>query len=1234
MVAELTEVLSGRYKLAQLINSGATSSTYLGFDRDQSPVLVKLWPYQESGRPSDEARALWNAELRTLYRLGSSPRAQECLLTLRDAGVDRHIQAFVMVVESDSAGYQTISSALTNRSLCESLTLKCLRTESAREALWKGLQQVAKGIQMLHVQRMIHRNVTPESVFLDFSQGPSSMRLGGFEWSFRIGTDPLPSTQQCWTLPPEWSAANFVGHTFDSDWYGFGMLIARCFYSLESWSSQTPKELNRLVTEEITLNRGGAPLKELERRLILRLIDPVPGSRLTFADEITYTMGDIVRSLATGPSTGRGPLILIFNHNQEQLRTAALSNGFMPNPAKPSEVFSSLNQLHVIALKQFIQDDLKQPLISPTAQENVFLLHGERLVLKIGRFEDQYGPTWNAAFVIGPSELRGADPHQTRELGSVEIAVLTRREAANQVNRQNWEVVLPRGGASMALSAQLNDFHEFLRCTNQLELILRDAEIFPYTKLEDIQTAVGFECIRIAEDDSIDRGIPMFCRPRGGLVEFLQREIESNKPHCWEVALTSSDGFRISVKPEDWWTISNIDPVDRTIDLKRAVCKTSSPVLKSGFIRAYGLFGQLTLIERRKEAIDRLQSHSYLLRALAEPGAVCMETGALQLPYELPPSKVDKSKSSIMQDIFRVRPMYALQGPPGTGKTTLVAYLLREILEEDNVAQILVTAQAHGAVDVLRRKVRDEAFRDVRPEEMPLSVRLRTLDDQSGRQDENDESENPNSDYLSTDTVEEVSQRLLNNAQSCLENNPHLSEIQRRWLELITSSQMEEAPESKGFRADFQQLIKQSASITYCTTSAPDLADLVKGSNTFDWSFDWSIIEEAGKTHGFDLALPLQSGHRWLLLGDQKQLPPYRYADYLSGLNDLDLVADALTNLPDGYLVDKDWVREWKDREPALKTRFHEYARDRLRTFQWMFENLATLSGSELITTTESIGASTGRLSVQHRMHPTIGDLISNSFYDGAVANPKNDDGASERNFDHFLTCKRMTGGQTIHHKPIVWIDVAWCQTTSNRQELSGKGGAGFKNEREILLVKGFVDGLELTESADTSKKRSLALLSPYNYQVNSLNQAFAGIQPPAGLTLLESTSARKGKNRLRWAHTVDSFQGNQASTVIVSLVRNNTHDPEQGLGFLTEIERLNVMLSRAEQLLVLVGSWDFLVHQLQFIDPVREQRDNFRRWKLMMTLLEKYFAEGKAIRIPEKNIKIQEPGVTGRVMN
>jgi hypothetical protein len=50
--------------------------------------LVKTWAY-EGAEPDPVQRALWDAELRTLYKVGSSPGASETLVVLRDAGLDR-----------------------------------------------------------------------------------------------------------------------------------------------------------------------------------------------------------------------------------------------------------------------------------------------------------------------------------------------------------------------------------------------------------------------------------------------------------------------------------------------------------------------------------------------------------------------------------------------------------------------------------------------------------------------------------------------------------------------------------------------------------------------------------------------------------------------------------------------------------------------------------------------------------------------------------------------------------------------------------------------------------------------------------------------------------------------------------------------------------------------------------------------------------------------------------------
>ena len=57
---------------------------------------------------------------------------------------------------------------------------------------------------------------------------------------------------------------------------------------------------------------------------------------------------------------------------------------------------------------------------------------------------------------------------------------------------------------------------------------------------------------------------------------------------------------------------------------------------------------------------------------------------------------------------------------------------------------------------------------------------------------------------------------------------------------------------------------------------------------------------------------------------------------------------------------------------------------------------------------------------------------------------------------------------------------------------------------------------------------------------------------------------------------SVDSFQGQQADMVIISLVRNGLSIyPKKIFGFLIQKERLNVMLSRSRRILVLIGNHD-----------------------------------------------------------
>jgi superfamily I DNA and/or RNA helicase len=136
-----------------------------------------------------------------------------------------------------------------------------------------------------------------------------------------------------------------------------------------------------------------------------------------------------------------------------------------------------------------------------------------------------------------------------------------------------------------------------------------------------------------------------------------------------------------------------------------------------------------------------------------------------------------------------------------------------------------------------------------------------------------------------------------------------------------------------------------------------------------------------------------------------------------------------------------------------------------------------------------------------------------------------------------------------------------------------------------------------------------VAVLSPYRRQVvalsDDLQPLFEGPEKVEWIAPLE--------DRKYPASTVDAFQGNQAKVVIVSLVRNNDGELKRPLGFLDDATRMNVLFSRAEQLLVLVGSWNFFQNQLGNIDP---EHPDLGHWRLALDYLAECFRDGSALRL------------------
>ena len=182
-------------------------------------------------------------------------------------------------------------------------------------------------------------------------------------------------------------------------------------------------------------------------------------------------------------------------------------------------------------------------------------------------------------------------------------------------------------------------------------------------------------------------------------------------------------------------------------------------------------------------------------------------------------------------------------------------------------------------------------------------------------------------------------------------------------------------------------------------------------------------------------------------------------------------------------------------------------------------------------------------LEVQYRMNRAIMEFSSRQFYHGRL---KADPSVADSLVSPI-------------DKPLLWIDTSKCDFN----EQLNRSQSRMNQEEAKLLMKTLMDyvkmiGMErmLHDEVD------FGIISPYKAQVRLLRR------------YVRNNRMLKPLRKNIAVNTVDGFQGQERDVIVMSLVRDNARGD---IGFLNDLRRMNVAITRARKKLIVLGNADTL---------------------------------------------------------
>ncbi|UCA22903.1 AAA domain-containing protein [Mycobacterium kansasii] len=272
-----------------------------------------------------------------------------------------------------------------------------------------------------------------------------------------------------------------------------------------------------------------------------------------------------------------------------------------------------------------------------------------------------------------------------------------------------------------------------------------------------------------------------------------------------------------------------------------------------------------------------------------------------------------------------------------------------------------------------------------------------------------------------------------------------------------------------------------------------------------EMQFDLCIIDEASRATAAELLVPMTRSKRWVMVGDPKQLPP--------------MMEDVLKH--------PDLIKTF-DLEPAVVS---------TSLFDTLLDEAPQACCTSLVT--------------QHRMAAPIGELISQTFYGGALIH----DPAPAVDPDSIDEAERLVWFSSSHR-------------ANRHEEAKFPGSASASNKLEVEMVAEMVTRLDNEAGRGRYRrldghKLEVLVLTGYQKQRTEIQRA------------LRRLGAFDSAHIDVQVKTIDAVQGRESDVVIFSVTRSNLISE---FGFLGQpyAGRMNVALSRAREALWIVGDSDF----------------------------------------------------------